>query len=32
MSIVQRIVIRHKGRVWAQAAPGLGATIRFTLG
>ncbi|WP_048440248.1 response regulator [Caenimonas sp. SL110] len=32
LSIVQRIVTRHKGRVWAQAAPGLGATIRFTVG
>ncbi|MEO8804938.1 MAG: ATP-binding protein [Burkholderiaceae bacterium] len=31
LSIVQRIVQRHGGRIWAQAAPGQGASFYFTL-
>ncbi|AEG91637.1 PAS domain-containing protein [Ramlibacter tataouinensis] len=31
LATVQRVVLRHQGRVWVQSQPGLGTTFFFTL-
>ncbi|HET6148542.1 MAG TPA: ATP-binding protein [Polyangia bacterium] len=32
LAIVERIITRHDGQIWAESTPGQGATFSFTLG